>query len=426
MKTSILPITLACLLCAMTSYAQPTPYRASGVRSIELRHDGLDDRRDSRIPACVVCKLDGNEQLTLNFDILDADQESLYYSFSHYDADWQPSELMEMEFVQGLNKVYAAERAQLSFNTTMPYIHYSMTIDTSPLTASGNYMVEIHDATDDHLILSEPLWLTEDKCGLSVNVDKGEADQHVSLAIRWPNHGLTRPETELHVSVWQNKRLDDIRHAEAPTFVRPDDITYQQLPEFSFCGGREWRWLDTRSIRLLGISDSKIDFIGDIYHYEMAPDRPDRAYSYREDFNGGQWIESRDRRDDDPDIVADYAMAHFSFTPDDPSLLQSHDFFVIGDATGWLPTPANKLTPNGQQLIGQQLVKQGLHNYLYVARPKSARHDAPQMTDSEGCYGLTENDYHIAIYARRPGDTYDHLIAFKTHNTLRNLNDFIE
>lgn len=47
------------------------------------------------------------------------------------------------------------------------------------------------------------------------------------------------------------------------------------------------------------------------------------------------------------------------------------------------------------------------------------------MTETEGCHGETENDYYVAVYARRPGQTYDHLVAIKRHNTLKTRNEFI-
>lgn len=402
-------------------------YKASGIATVELRHESVQDRREVTVPGCVVCTLGAAENLILSFDAIGGSTESLYYSFAHFNADWQQSDLMEMEFVDGINKVYGAESTSLSFNTTTAFLHYEMTIDTSPIKASGNYMVEVRRTTDDALLVREPFWMSEELCGIASRVEREESEQAVSLTVKWPRHGLSSPETQLMVYVWQNKRTDDMRLAEAPTFFRPDEIVYQDLSELRFCGGREWRWLDVRSIRLPGISDTRAEFVSGIYHFTQAMDEPARAYSYREDFNGGAWIETRDRRDGEADEVADYAIAHFTLAAEDPTLLETSDVYVIGDATGWTPSPANRLTPDATDLTfkGQHIVKQGLHNYLYVAQKKKRKRDAPQMTDTEGCFGATENDYYIAVYSRRPGETYDHLVAVKRHNTLKTLNAFI-
>lgn len=402
-------------------------YRASGVHTVELRHENNQDRREATVPGCVIVTLGSGENLVLSFDVIGGNTESLYYSFSHFNSDWQQSDLMDMEFVDGFNKVYGAETPTLSFNTTVAYTHYEVMIDTSPIKASGNYMIEIRRTDDDALLVREPMWMSEEVCGIASRVDRGESEQAVDLCVKWPRHGLSSPETQMMVYVWQNKRVDDMRRAESPTFVRPDEIVYQGLSELRFCGGREWRWLDTRSIRLPGLSDAKVDYVTNMYHFTLATDLPARAYTYREDFNGGAWAETRDRRDGDATEVADYAMAHFTFAPEDPTLLETSNIYVIGDATGWTPQSSNRLTPNAADISfnGQAIVKQGLHNYLYVAQKKKGRKNAPQMTDTEGCFGETENDYYIAVYSRRPGDTYDHLMTVKRHNTLKTRNAFI-
>ena len=415
------------LMGAECMAATPPTYRASGVKTVELRHESASDRRDGRVPGCVVCHLGQAETLTLSFDIIDGGTESLYYSFSHYDARWEESDLMEMEYVDGLNKIYGSETSRLSFNTTVAFVHYTMSVSTEPILASGNYMVEVRGASDDRLILREPLWVTEDACGVGVRVDKGDVTQEIGVAVRWPRHGLKQPERQMTACAWQNKRLDDIRYAEGPTFVRPDEITYQHIDAWRFCGGTEWRWLDSRSIRQLGVSDLGVSYAGGMYQYTCATDTRPKGYTYREDFDGGQWVETRDRQDDDAAVVADYGMAHFTYLPSEASMLETHEVYVIGDATGWEPTSGNRLEADGSTMSfgGQCLIKQGLHNYLYVSRLKKRRREMPQMTETEGCYGETENDYNIAIYVRRPGDTYDHLVAFKTHNTLKSPSEFI-
>lgn len=404
-------------------------YRASGVYTVELRSPSAEDRTQTTVPGCVICHLGSPETLTLSFDMMGGNVKSLYYSFVHYNADWQRSDLMEMEFVDGFNKIYDEDDAEQSFNTTVPYVHYTLSVSTAILKASGNYAIEVRDAMDEALVLREPLWVTEDLCGIATRVDKREATQEVEVAVRWPSHGIAAPETELSVMVWQNRRTDDIRVAGLPTFIRPDELTYQHQEGFSFCGGTEWRWMDTRSIRLMGISSTHVDYLSTMYHYTMAPDQASRTYSYHEDFNGGSWIETRDRRDGEAEVVADYGIAHYSFMPDDVSMLDRCDVYIIGDATGWEPSAGNRLEPDHETMtfVGQHVVKQGLHNYLYAARPRGRKgHDsAPQMTETEGCHGETENDYYIAVYARRPGQTYDHLVAIKRHNTLKTRNEFI-
>lgn len=413
--------------------AQIPQFCASDVHSVEFRHANLTDRSSSSVPQLVVCHLSIPEILSLDFDIINREQLQLAYSFAHFNADWSPSDLMEIEFVSGFNKVYGSETVSLSFNTLTPYAHYHLDISTAPLLVSGNYMLQIRTVDDDALILSLPLWVSEDVCGIQSRILQQDGTQTVQFSVIWPNHGILNPEQELHISVWQNKRLDDIRQASSPTFIRPDEIVYLTAPELTFCPGAEWRWLDTRSVKYVTMKNAHIQYIDPFYHFTLPTDLPNRAYTFREDFNGGQWFENKDRHIEDPTIAAEYVMAHLSFLPTDPNMLSTHNIYVIGDAAGWEPSSQNLLSPDYETGLfqGQLIVKQGLHNYQYVATPQSPKsqhsHIAhPTFAETEGCFIETENDYFIAVYARCPGQTYDHLLSLKIHNTLKTPDSFIK
>ena len=400
-------------------------YAAADVHSVLFCHQDLNDRTTNSLPPVIVCSLSEPETLLLEFDILEADAEPLYYMFAHAKADWSPSDLMEMEFVDGLNKVYGEDSYSTSFNTTASYVHHSIRISTEPIKISGNFFVEVRTEHDDPLVLRRPLWISENTMGVKSRVVRSGALQNLMLAVVTADNRVAIPEEEMRVAVWQNRRTDDMRIFSKPTFLYPGEVVFMDTPELSFQGGTEWRWADTRSISSVKFGAASIEFHEPFYHYTLPLDRQARAYSFHEDFNGGEWVETYDRIDD-TETAADYAVVHFSFAPEDPSLLFTHDFYVIGDATGWEPSSANHLTPDAQTmtLAGQCLLKQGLHNYLYVARPRKS-HAAPSFALAEGSFHQTENDYYVAVYLRSPGETYDHLVCFKKHNTLKTPDEFI-
>ena len=80
-----------------------------------------------------VVDLGSGQELDLSFDMIDADVRTLYYSFALCNADWSPSDLLEIEYVAGINRFYGAESAALSFNTTTDYVHYDLTVGTDAL-----------------------------------------------------------------------------------------------------------------------------------------------------------------------------------------------------------------------------------------------------------------------------------------------------
>lgn len=401
-------------------------YQSAGVQTVEFRHASNADRSKAEVPQVVMAQVDAPERLALDFDELDRPARQLYYVFRHCTARWEVSDLMDLEFCRDFNRFYGFDSYQASFNTTIDYYHYHIDIDTSPLFISGNFLVEVYDAADETLLLRVPLWVSEHLCTLSSRVVR-EAEQQVQLSINWPSHGIDSPEQQLTVAVWQNKRLDDIRYPERPTYLRGDGLAYVDLPELLFDAAQEWRWLDTRSIKVASFSRAHIEFHKPFYHFTAEADGTPRGYSYHKDFNGGAWVETRDLQGD-PQVSADYCIAHFTYLPENVGLLTTHDVFVIGDATGWTPSPDNQLYADhdNMRFLGQHAVKQSLANYLYVARPKSRRRDVPRFNHTEGNFGPTENDYFIAVYVQRPGQTYQHLVAFKTHNTLRTTDDFIK
>ncbi len=405
-------------------------FLSSGVRTVVFGHAGVTNREEGSVPQLVFTRLGAAEDLTLDFDILGGNSEALYYSFVHCNADFSPSELMEIEYVEGFNKFYSADTYAQSFNTTMDYVHYHLDISTAPIKVSGAYIIEVRTVNDERLLLTQPFWVSENRCDVLSFVERDGGRQSLSVAVEWANHSIMAPEAELKVCVWQNKRLDDLRFSSLATFIRRDDIVYQDVEEFSFDSGSEWRWLDNRSTRRSLMTSASVEYHAPLYYFVLAPDEISARYSYHEDFNGGEYIYNTERSSEDASVVADYVVNIFTLHPDDPSLLDTHDVYVIGDATSWTPSSSNKLSPVHESLSfqGQILTKQGLHNYLYVCKPKKGKgkNSPPTFSPIENSFSDTENDYFIAVYLRRPSDTYDHLVAYRIHNTLTTLNDFIK
>ena len=92
-----------------------------------------------------VIKLNSNEQVTLSFDDLDAGSATYSYKLIHCNANWEPSDLMEQEFISGQ---FTAEiqNYRSSFNTIIPYTHYKLNIpnqDMQPI-LSGNYTIMVY------------------------------------------------------------------------------------------------------------------------------------------------------------------------------------------------------------------------------------------------------------------------------------------
>ena len=70
-----------------------------------------------------IIKLNSDEKLVLNFDLLGDQAETYYYTFIHCDKDWNKSDIFQTDYADGYTE-NPIEDYQSSFNTTVKYIHY--------------------------------------------------------------------------------------------------------------------------------------------------------------------------------------------------------------------------------------------------------------------------------------------------------------
>ena len=69
----------------------------------------------------------GGGELQLSFDDLDGDAREFIYSIEHCDSDWTPSNLTEMEYLDGFNDE-EIETFDFSFNTLTEFTNYTVRI----------------------------------------------------------------------------------------------------------------------------------------------------------------------------------------------------------------------------------------------------------------------------------------------------------
>lgn len=92
-----------------------------------------------------VITLGTKDWVTISFDHFTHDYHRFTYKIIHCNADWTPSDLFEVDYMDGFNG-QPFEEYENSLNTTMLYTHYSLDLpnDDIQFKASGNYRVEIY------------------------------------------------------------------------------------------------------------------------------------------------------------------------------------------------------------------------------------------------------------------------------------------
>lgn len=365
--------------------------------------------------------LGADDYIILQFDELEADVRSLYFTLRHCNIDWTPSDLLDIEFFDGFNKVYDAEQYMLSFNTITDYTHYRLSVSTEPIKVSGNYILSVFSADDDTELLRRPFFVYESAIGIQSRITRQSvsepAFQTLSFSVLHPQLHTNNAAIEFKAAVWQNCRPDTWTVIEQPSFVRQNELTYDNA--MSFDAGNEYRWADNRSLKYNGINVHHIQYHNPFYHVTLNTDRPDAGYSFHEDFNGKQYIEARDIYRS-PLYAADYTMVHFSLLTDKVD----GDVYVFGELSDFRFDDSNRMTYDATDHCYHLTLrlKQGLHNYQYVMVDRKGK---VSTYKTDGSFADTENDYYIAVYYRGLSDTFDRLVGYRRHNSKRTPNAFI-
>ena len=92
----ILAVVLAAALIAKASDTM-TGIFDERIKSLQVRLDGNDF-------AAPVVVLGSSDRIRIDFDHLAEDREYFRYSLQHCDARWQPSGLVDSEFLDGFNE----------------------------------------------------------------------------------------------------------------------------------------------------------------------------------------------------------------------------------------------------------------------------------------------------------------------------------
>jgi hypothetical protein len=393
----------------------------SYIETVQLHESSFDAN-----PAILV--LNGAEQLELSFDDLEADRKSYSISFLHCDANWEPSNLVSSEFMNGF---FEANFLNYNFstNTIQKYTHYSILFPQSNMQFSktGNYIAFVYQDNDkEKLVITKRFMIYENKINVIANVrqaignDEQYEKQHIDFSlINSSQYELTNPFTDLKVIITQNNRWDNAVNNIKPTFVEPRQLTYSLDDKSTFNGGNEFRYFDSRSLRTYTERVNNIYRDSSYtYHLELKVDelKTFKNYSFYNDLNGGFLIKNKDMVGS-PDIEADYAWIHF-FLPYDNALGEGN-FYVLGKLTEWRLNKSNRMTYNYKKK-GYEcslFIKQGYYNYTYVYLKDEKKGGDETLT--EGNHWETENDYAIYVYHRQRGTYYDQLVAIKRFNSLR-------
>jgi len=365
-----------------------------------------------------VIKLNSDEKLVLDFDLLGNDPESYYYTYIHCDRDWKESSVFQSDYINGQTEDQI-ENYKSSFNTKTNYIHYKLTFpnDRMSLLLSGNYIIKVYtQGNQEKPVMTKRFMITEESAAIKANAhrpaltDSYNTGQQVDFTVNFAGIRVNDPSRDISSVVLQNGKWFDAMFDLKPDLVGNDELRYNSLlVKNIFSGGNEYRSFDTKSLYYQTEFIRKIDFTDEKYQIFLVPseNREFKPYFYQKDLNGKYYVAIKEGKNMDTD--ADYVYIYFTL----PSInkVEGGEMYVSGDLANWAFTATNKMIFNQDkhQYECSMLLKQGWYNYEYIFVKNGETSGEPSVF--EGNHYETENDYLILVYYRSPKDRYDRIIA---------------
>ncbi len=365
-------------------------------------------------------RLGSDERVIINFDEWSEDYSDLQYRLLHCDADWNPSGLLESEYLDSFN-IADIEDWAFSSNTFVHYVNYRIVVpneDMSPL-LSGNYILQIFERDNPDETLGEARFSvyehSADVVGtVSTQTDRGMNTkwQQLELKIRPTEVTIDDPYSMLRVDITQNNAPYTTSTLRTPSRVEGKDIIYSHMPELIFKAGNEFRRFETIRTNYNDMHVDSMRFLSRNYHAWLSPDteRESKEYSYDQTQQGRFLI--REYNSTDSDLGADYVTVHFLL--DTPEAINA-DVYVEGEFTGYRHDDASRMHYDynrGAYLLEMPL-KQGSYNYRYVAVPRR-KNGQPDPSLIEGNKHETRNEYRVQVWYRPIGARYSRLISDQT------------
>lgn len=410
------------ILFASPAAAQlPDHVYQPAIRAIKLHKTG-------DIYSYPAISLNSGDQLELHFDDLDGDVKNYYYTYQLCNADWTPANLQSFDYIRGFqtNRITTYRYSSISFTR---YTHYQATLPdrSSTPTRSGNYLLKVFLNDDtSKLAFTKRFLVVDNKTTVSAqvlqpfNMQFFKTHQRLQVAVNTATARINAfSPQDLKVVILQNNIWASATLIDRPTIFRGNYYEYSDEETTTFPAGKEWRWVDLRSVRLMSDRMQRIVDTADRIDIYMKPDgeRAQQIYVYYRDLNGIYTVENMDSNN--PYWQSDYAWVHFTFVPPGNRAYEGKSVYIFGELTQYNPDDSSRMTFNNEKGVYEKtlFLKQGYYNYSYITMTDQ-RQEGISFENTEGNYWGTENTYMVLVYYRPFGARADELIGFARTGSL--------
>lgn len=375
-----------------------------------------------------IIRLNSVDDLDLYFDDLDADIKNYYYTFQLCNADWTPTDLKTFDYIKGFqtNRITTYRNSSIAFTKYTNYYARVPDRNCSP-TRSGNYLLKIFlDSDTSKLVFTKRMLVVETKSTISGQVLQPfggnifRTHQKLQVAVNLNSTLNVFNQQDVKVVLLQNYSWTTANYLLRPTIYRGNYFEYNDESTNSFPAGKEWRWIDLRSIRLMSERMQRLDKQPTRTDVYVKPDseRGQQIYYYYRDINGLYTIETTDNVN--PFWQSDYVYTHFTFYPPNNQQYPGRDIYLFGELTNYAIDANSKMEFNAEKGAYEKTLslKQGFYNYSYVTLSSKNSDEPVNFENTEGNYPSTENVYLILVYYRPFGGRSDELIGYTLLNSL--------
>ena len=372
--------------------------------------------------------LDGG-RLRLAFDDMGGSFYDYTYNIVHCDKDWNPSDISEIEYLDGFNGELIEDFTTSEY-TYVDYTHYTITFPNQDmrLKISGNYLLIVND--EDNLpIITRRFIVVDSQIIIDTELRKsqeiGTFNTHQGIQFKLVDKldYISNPNDETFVSVIQNGRWDTGYHNLRPSSDLGENIIFNINRPYSFPGQKEFRNFDIRNLEAATRNVHSVDLSeeGTKAVLEISKNRQFGNYVQENDANGYFVFDNQNDRRFEMSrenhhrgaITGDYVDVYFTLKTKE---IYDSDVYIIGGFSDWKIKPEFKMEYLDERKVylGNAMFKQGYYDYLYASVDDSGVIDTEIL---EGNHFSTENDYLIIVYNRSYGKNYDEIISISQINS---------
>lgn len=373
-----------------------------------------------------VIRLNTDDRIQINFDIIGDALDYLRYRLIHCNADWQPSRLLDSEVIDGFNEANLTDYAYSS-NTFIHYVNYNIELpnDDIRFLSGGNYLLQVYQEDDPSDVLLQARFAVSENVApiggevfTSTDFGFNTKWQQLRLFVDLNGMKISNPYMDIKVEITQNNNPASSRFIPAPQRLDGKRLVFDHAPALIFPGGNEYRRFETVRTDYAGMHTDSVYFDGNHWHAFLTPDFPRAASDYSYDRTQHGRFKIDEYNASDPNLGADYVTVHFALeTPEFPGA----DIYVDGDFSLRALSERNRMKYDFMQGAYTAAIplKQGSYNYQYVLVPKGTDTELlynvkRESSPVEGDFFETSNEYLVKVFYSPPGARGDRLLGAVT------------